>query len=93
MVNFLLRRAALMLITCAALLWAVTVAPVHAQIDPYGPGATTLRVRITQQGFSPSQIQVYGPVDVLWTNNSGETLVLRSGDPERAWTNVVLAHC
>lgn len=81
--NHLPRRGIAPILLALAMLWLLGMtATVQAQINPYGPGASTLRVRITQQGFSPSSFQTYGPTDIFWTNNSGVTVVLRSGPPD-----------
>lgn len=38
-------------------------------------------IQITESGFDPVELVVFGPTDVTWINTTGGTLTLKSGDP------------
>ena len=92
MTSSLLRRLAFCLLACLGALPELVARTAHAQLDLSAPGAAVVNVRINQRALSPSAIQVFGPTDLVWINDSGVTVVLRSGLPAAPGTTIFLPY-
>ena len=92
MTSSLLRRLAFCLLACLGAFPELVARTAHAQLDLSAPGAAVVNVRINQRALSPSAIQVFGPTDLVWINDSGVTVVLRSGLPAAPGTTIFLPY-
>ena len=63
----------------------------HPQQEPLQrPAAPTQTIYISGDGFSPPDLNVFGPADIAWENRSGVTVTLRSGTPSNPGTTIYL---